>query len=231
MEQDEQEERAEAQIDELPAPGVITKLERQKRNKERINVYIDDSYAFALHEDVLVKYRLLKGRQIDRDEMQEVLEAEDKNRAEHYALRYIGYRPRTVHEVRVYLLGKGFPEEAAAEVVERCLNQGYLDDRKYAEQWVEERMRLKPRGRHLLRKELKNRGIDDAIAEQAVGGMPLDAEFEACLEAARKKYSKVRFATYLEMRNKVGPFLQRKGFGLEIISRVLEIVKSERCER
>ncbi|WCK56147.1 RecX family transcriptional regulator [Aneurinibacillus sp. Ricciae_BoGa-3] len=231
MERDEREKWSEGQIQEVPAPGMITKLERQKRNRERVNVYIDDSYAFAIHEDVLVKYRLIKGRQIDKEEMQGILEAEEKNRAEHYALRYIGFRPRTVHEVQVYLLGKGFPEEAAEEVVQRCLKQGYLDDRRYAEQWVEERMRLKPRGRHLLRQELRNRGIDENTIEHAVEGLAHDTELEACLEAARKKYSKVRFATYAEMRNKVGPFLQRKGFGLEIINRVLEILKSELCQR
>jgi regulatory protein len=207
--------------------AVITRLERQKKNPSRINVYLNGEYAFSIHEDVLIKYRLNKGHELDADGMKELLEAEEKNRASQYGLRYISHRPRTVEEVRQHLRQKGFPDEAVEEVVQNFVAYRYLDDKAYASQWVEERMRLKPRGRHLLRQELQMRGIDADFIEEALEQVEQEAELAACLTLARKKTSRQSFATFTEMRNKVGPFLQRRGFPHDIIAKTLEKLKKE----
>lgn len=207
--------------------AVITRLERQKKNKHRINVYLDGEYAFAIHEDVLVKYRLNKGCKLDEADMKELLDAEEKNRAVQYTLRYISHRPRTVEEVRRYLLDTGFPASVADETVSGFIKRKYLDDRAYARQWVEERLRLKPRGRHLLRQELQARGIDGEDVEAALAQVEQEDEEAACLSIARKKYRQKRFGSFQEMRNKIGPFLQRKGFPHEIIKKTLETLKNE----
>ena len=211
----------------LPESGRITRLERQKRNKQRINIYINEEYAFALHEDVLIKYRLTKGAELDEADMRELLEAEERSRAEQYALRHIGMRPRTTEEVRQYLLGKGFSAEVAAETIVRFIERKYLDDRLYARQWIEERMRLKPRGSRLLRQELQHKGIDSRLIEEALSEPDHDEEYEACLVCARKKSARRTFASYMEMRDKIGPFLQRKGFPLGTINRVLRQLYEE----
>ncbi|WP_091260521.1 RecX family transcriptional regulator [Aneurinibacillus thermoaerophilus] len=217
--------------EEVRKVAVITRLERQKKNRHRINVYLNGEYAFAIHEDVLIKYRLNKGCELDEVEMRDVLEAEEKNRAEQYGLRYISHRSRTTEEVRQHLLAGGFPREVVEEVVQGFIQMKYLDDARYAQQWVEERMRLKPRGRHLLRQELQRRGVDARLIEEAFHNMEQDVEESACLEVARKKYARQHFASYTEMRNKIGPFLQRKGFPLDIIAKTLEKLKNERLER
>jgi regulatory protein len=206
---------------------VITRLERQKKNKHRINVYLNEEYAFAIHEDVLIKYRLNKGRELDDAEMREVLEAEEKNRAVQYGLRYISHRPRTAEEVRLYLLSKGFPQAAADDAVSGFIERRYIDDREYARQWVEERLRLKPRGRLMLRQELQARGVHADDIEAALADIKQDDEEEACLEIARKKYGGKHFESFREMRNKVGTFLQRKGFSHEIIKKTIEKLKKE----
>lgn len=207
--------------------SVITRLERQKKNKHRINVYVNDEYAFAIHEDVLIKYRLNKGRELDEADMRDVLAAEEKNRAVQYGLRYISHRPRTAEEVRRHLLDKGFPKSVAEEAVAGFIERGYINDQEYAGQWVEERLRLKPRGRHLLRQELQAKGIDADTIEAALAGVVPEAEADACFAVAQKKYGRTSFASFQEMRNKVGPFLQRKGFPHETIAKTLEKMRKE----
>lgn len=206
---------------------IITRLERQKKNKHRINVYLNDEYAFAIHEDVLIKYRLNKGRELDAADMREVLAAEEKNRAIQYGLRYISHRPRTAEEVKRHLLDKGFPKLVAEEAVAGFIERTYINDKEYARLWVDERLRLKPRGRHLLRQELQARGVDGDDIEAALSLVEPDDEADACFAIARKKYGRMSFASFQEMRNKVGPFLQRKGFPHEIITKTLEKLRKE----
>ncbi|MCP1354095.1 RecX family transcriptional regulator [Aneurinibacillus migulanus] len=210
--------------------SVITRLERQKKNKHRINVYLNDEYAFAIHEDVLVKYRLNKGRELDEADMKELLEAEEKSRAVQYGLNYISHRPRTAEEVRKYLMTKGFPNPAVEEAVAGFIERKYIDDKEYARLWVEERLRLKPRGRHLLRQELQARGIGPDDIEAALEGIGQEEEETACLELARKKYARRHFDSFQEMRNKVGPFLQRKGFSHDMIKKTIEKLKNDKLD-
>ncbi|WP_276912611.1 RecX family transcriptional regulator [Aneurinibacillus aneurinilyticus] len=211
-------------------PSMITRLERQKKNKHRINVYLNGEYAFAIHEDVLIKYRLSKGCELDEADMKELLEAEEKNRAVQYGLNYISHRPRTAEEVRKYLLAKGFPIFAAEEAVTGFIERKYIDDKEYARLWVEERLRLKPRGRHLLRQELQARGIYPDDIEAALAGIEQGDEEAACLVLARKKYAHQHFDSFQGMRNKVGPFLQRKGFSHDIIKKTLEKLKNDKLD-
>ncbi|MEW9667709.1 RecX family transcriptional regulator [Ammoniphilus sp. 3BR4] len=196
----------------------ITSIEQQKKNRSRYNVYVNDEFAFAVHEDILVKYRLMKGREIDSAEMKEVLLAEERHRATQYAMRFLSFRPRTSAEVKEYLQKKGFLSEDIDSAITFLLEKNYLDDQTYALQWVEERKRLKPRGRYLLRMELMQRGIEDNIADQAIQGhLSGREEKEMVIQWIEKKCKGVKYPNLYEMKKKLVPFLQRKGFPLEVI--------------
>ncbi len=205
--------------------SIITAIEKQKHHASRFNVYIDGEYAFSVHEDVLVKYRLLKGREIDGDEMREILQYEEENRARQYALKYLSYRPRTRHELIQHLLHKGFTEEICKQTANWCNEHGYVDDERYAFQWVEERMRLRPRGRYLLQQELLKRGIPALYVERALRQIPADSEEEAACELVEKKFIRQTYqqkdVDVDKVMGKAGAFLQRKGFTSEVIRRTL----------
>lgn len=205
--------------------SIITSIEKQKHHASRFNIYLDGEYAFSVHEDVLVKYRLLKGREIDGDEMKEILQQEEENRAQQYALKYLSYRPRTRQELIQHLLHKGFTEGICRQAADWCSEHGYIDDERYAYQWVEERMRLRPRGRFLLKQELLQRGIPSLYVERAVRQIPIDSEEEAAFHLVEKKYIRQTFQEVdrdvEKVVKKAGAFLQRKGFTSDVIRRTL----------
>lgn len=202
----------------------ITSIEKQK-NPARYNIYIDEVFAFSIHEDILIKFRLSKGKVINSQDIQDVLRAEEKHRAEQYALRFISYRPRTTHEVYEYLQKKGFEEGDCLAIISRCIEKGYINDQWYASQWIEERKRLKPRGRHLLRQELMQRGIkDDLIDEALAEQLSIEEEKRMVIHLINKKYNGRLFPTLSDMKKKIIPYLQRKGFPLNVIfSSILEV--------
>ncbi|HBI02549.1 MAG TPA: RecX family transcriptional regulator [Paenibacillaceae bacterium] len=203
----------------------ITRLERQKKNQHRINVFLNDEYGFAVHEDIIVKYRLKKGKMISEQDLEELLLADEVKRAEYYGIRYLGIRPRTEMELIKHLHEKGFVDETIHQVCETFREKKYLDDHQFAHQWVMERMHLKPRGRNLLRFELNRKGVDSNIIDDALDEISFIEELEAAKKILLKKYPRPLFSNGMEMRNKIGPFLQRKGFSYEVISSVLEQLK------
>lgn len=205
----------------------ITSIEKQK-NRSRYNIYIDDQFAFAIHEDILVKFRLSKGQEIDPEDILNVLKAEERHRAEQYALRYINFRPRTSQEVYEYLHKKGFEEADCQAIISMCMEKGYINDQWYASQWIEERKRLKPRGRHMLRQELVHRGINDETVDEVLQGqLSNEDEKQMIMDLIYKKYKGQLFPTLFDMKKKMIPYLQRKGFPLDIVISTVYEVQNE----
>jgi regulatory protein len=197
--------------------GPISAVHQDKKNKYRYHIYIDDEFAFSVHEDILVKYNLLKGVEVDEAFCREVLLAEEEHKAYLLALRYLGIRPRTAQQVIKYLQEKGFTPELARDVCRRCEQQGYINDEAFCRQWVSERLRLKHRSPYVLRMELKQRGVAGDIVDEAVGSISREEELEAARILAAKRLKNVEGTPDQETERKLMAMLMRKGFSASVI--------------
>ncbi|MCI0353322.1 MAG: hypothetical protein L0Z53_28210, partial [Acidobacteriales bacterium] len=77
---------------------VITALEVQKKNKERVSVYLDGEYAFSL--SLVEAARLRKGQALAEDDIHALQGQDEIGKAVDRAARFLAYRPRSVQEVR-----------------------------------------------------------------------------------------------------------------------------------
>lgn len=188
--------------------GIISALELQKRNKERVNVYLDGEFAFSLTVDDAA--RLHKGDVLSDAQIATLRTEDDVKRAVERALRFLSYRPRSVHEVRRNLIGKDVPEPAITAALERLTAMGYLDDAAFTAFWVRERNSFKPISPKALRQELRQKGVPDAIIAEAL--TTLDAD-DVAVRAAQSQLRRWRGSTRRDFREKLLSFLQRRGFG------------------
>jgi regulatory protein len=189
---------------------VITALQVQKKNKDRVNVYLDGRFAFGLA--AIEAARLRRGQPLSDDEIAALQDRDETHKAHEAALGYLDYRPRSVDEIRRHLK-KNFEPDVRDEVVERLANVGLLDDRAFARYWLENRADLRPRGERALRQELRLKGVhDDVIAEALAEG---HSEDEAAYRAAAAQARKVHAAVPVEFRRKVEAYLVRRGFSYD----------------
>lgn len=90
--------------------AVITKIEVQKRSKERFNIYIDkgqgEEYGFSVDQVILMKHGLQKGLEIDELALGNILYNEEVQKAYLQAISYLSYQMRTKKEVEDYLRKK-----------------------------------------------------------------------------------------------------------------------------
>jgi len=180
-----------------------------------------------VHEDILVRYRLLAGRELDA-EFQHHLEYETNlHKGINLALHYISFRPRSALEVKRYLVNKAIESEQIPEIIRRLEEQGYIDDLSFAEKWVEERMLLRPKGRYALRAELKEKGIKTEIIEQVLSKLDKKAEKKQALEFGRKKMKQSIDKPWHQVRDKIGRYLANKGYDIELILEILPILEEE----
>ncbi len=203
--------------------GKITALITQKRNKERVNVYIDGAFAFGLA--MIEALKLRKGQFLDDDEIAHLKARDEVEVAHERALHFLSYRPRSIEEVRRRLREKQHGELVVETVVERLGRAGLLDDEAFARYWVENRKQFKPRSARALRYELRQRGVADTDIETAL--MDLDEE-EAAYRAAQSRARRYTHSDEQAFRKKLGDYLTRCGFGYSIVRDVLDRMWAEK---
>lgn len=197
--------------------GLISAVRRDEKQKNRYHVYVDGTWAFSVHQDILVKYQLLKGTAIDPGLYEQVLQAEERHKAFRAAVRLLGRRPRTARQLEQYLTQKGFAPEVAGEVRMMCEQQGYMDDRDFARQWIDERLRSRPRGKYALRLELLRQGIDKEIVESALDALNQQQELAAARRWLAKRLRKKTVPPTPSETQKLLLALMRNGFSPDVV--------------
>lgn len=148
----------------------------------------------------------------------------DESAARRIALDALSRAARTRGQLEALLQRKGIEPEAAAAVLDRFEEVGLIDDRDYAETFVESRHRVRGQGGRALSMELRRRGVAGDVIAEAVGGLDPEREFETACRIARARYERMpAVSAEVKMRRLVG-FLARKGYSGAIVTRAVRHV-------
>lgn len=144
------------------------------------------------------------------------------------ALRYLGTRPRTRHEVTLRLRRAGAGEAVIGVTLDRLSELGYVDDAAFARWWGEQRDRHAPRGRRMLEAELRQRGVPRDVIEayRAELDEPERAPEDEALPGTEAERARDALDRHLRGRPmpdgpkavaRIGAFLVRRGFDPETV--------------
>ncbi len=198
--------------------GIITALRFQKRNKERVNVYLDGQFVFAL--PAVEAAHLRKGQELSDDEIERLKAFDAEAKAYERAVRFLGYRPRSVAEVERHLREHQVDEPVVRQVIGRLQAVGYLNDSEFARFWVENRQQFNPRAVGALRQELRLKGVAPEVIEEVLRAAGTDEETAAyqSVSAKARRWRGLDRAIFWE---KAGGYLARRGFSYDVIESAL----------
>lgn len=216
--------RAEAEIASAPRAGTITDIQPQRRDNARVSVFIDDRFAFGLHVDLQLEHYLKKGDVLDDEKIALLLRQDAIKKAIATALNLIAYRPRAAGELAIKLRERGYDPEAVDAAVVRMRELNYLDDREFADRWVESRQTHRPRSRRMLKQELQQKGVDRDIIETTIEDAGID-ELGDALMLGRKKVESLQGLEPQVRERRISAFLARRGYGYDVIRCVLEALE------
>ncbi len=205
--------------------NIITRIEKQQK-RNRYNIYIDDEYKFSVDEDILVKYRLLKEREILPQEIEIVIEKDQFNKMYQRVLKYISFKSRTEKEVSNYLLAKEYSENQVQQVLQLLKDTNFINDSLYADNYVKERISLNPKGRKLLAYELKLKGIKQETIEKSLEQLDDQLELDLAYQLLVKRSKSIRIDDWNKLHNRLGSYLQRRGFSYSVCRQALDLLKA-----
>lgn len=199
---------------------IITAIRVQQKNRERVNVFLDEQFALGLSNNLAAGLTI--GQKLTQAEVELLLERDGEHKAYLLVLKLISRRPRSRQEVRSYLQKRGSSTESIERIVARLLDGNWLDDAAFAGTWVENRMAFRPRSAYALRYELRQKGIDDADIETALIGFDDKLAAEKAAAKVIKRYQKLSAELF---RERLGAYLSRRGFSYATVRAVVTQVE------
>jgi len=204
--------------------STITGLSSQKRNPNRINVFLDGSFAFGLSR---INAAWLKvGQELSEEKISQLQSLDEHEKALQSALRYLSFRNRSEYEVSKKMSEKGFAHQEIETVIKELKAKNYLGDNIFAKEWVENRTANKPRGRKLLIYELKQKRVNDEEIQNAMEG--LVEEEKLALRAIEKISNRIMPLEKNQFRKKISDYLFRRGFRYDVISKIVDYLWKEK---
>jgi len=165
---------------------VITEIAECAKNKDRVNIYVDGVFSFAVYKETALAEKLKKGVEINHEQIQEIRREDAQKYAFSAALQYVSFKQRTEKEVRDKLRQKGIDEAASEIALEKLRDYGYVNDEDYAGLYAEE-LNAKY-GRRMIRQKMRLKGLDDEVIAQALEGLQGETPIIAQLERYETRF-------------------------------------------
>ncbi|MFI5656425.1 recombination regulator RecX [Streptomyces anulatus] len=150
--------------------------------------------------------------------------------ARNICLRLLTGTPRTRKQLADALRKREIPDEAAEEVLARFVDVGLIDDAAFAGAWVESRHHGRGLARRALVRELRTKGVDSAVIDEAVGQLDPDQEEETARELVARKLRSTRGLDRDKRLRRLAGMLARKGYGEGMALRVVRQALEEEGE-
>ncbi|MBR2468138.1 MAG: RecX family transcriptional regulator [Clostridia bacterium] len=199
--------------------AVITKIEQQVKNKDRVSIYLDGEFKLGCSMDLVVLNHLKEGAQVTEDQLENLVFENEKSMALNKAVTLLGKNLKTKKQMRDYLKGKGYIPQIINYVLDKLCEYNYINDINYATIYV--RSVKHKYGKIKIVNELKMKGVSEKDIDFVMQEFETDAED---IMALANKYLKNKEIT-TEILSKMYRFLLSKGFEYDDVSAVIKSFK------
>jgi regulatory protein len=200
--------------------SVVTQIKSQKNNK-RVNVYLDEKFAFGLDLENYMKLGLKVGQELSEKEAKTIINKAEFQKTLDKLLRFATLRPRSEKEVKDRLIKYKVHESLYKKLFNKLKRLGLLNDEKFAQWWIDQRLQFRYKSRRELEYELRAKGIDREIISQLINkSISQEKEIEMAKKLVDKKKYKWDKLPKTEKKRKIREFLGRKGFGWDVVREV-----------
>jgi len=207
----------------------ITAISPQQKDIDRVNVFIDGAYSFSLDVSQIIELKIKVGQECTEADL--VIFEQESQFGKVYcrSIEYCLMRLHSAREVRNYLYKKtrssrtktgelkpGISPDVTNRVFKRLVDKGYVDDVKFTKYWVENRSLNKGVSVRKLMAELRLKGVDESIINQALSITERNDNDEMQKIIIKKR-------SHYPDNQKFASYLLRLGFNYDDIKRALSV--------
>ena len=201
---------------------IITKIEAQKKKENRVNIFINEEFAFGCSSELVYYHNLSKGKEVNVDELKELILEDNYITGKTKALKYLEASLRSEHQVREYLEKREYEESVIDRVVEFLKEYKFIDDTYYAKAYATQNIRSQ--GKNNIKYKLMQRGIGEEIIVKTLDDIPSEEEYNTALKLAEKRCAVLckNERDLWKIKTKLNTFLLSKGYGYDTVKSVID---------
>lgn len=140
-------------------------------------------------------------------------------------IRLLTLRPRTEKEITDYLKKKKTPDDIIEKIISKCRDYGFINDKKFAQEWIRSRMNYKLKSKRVVKMELHQKGISKDEVEDVLSNTDQEInDLEQAKKLASQRITRYKNLPKNEIHRKLGGFLGRRGFDWDTIKRTIDDV-------
>lgn len=197
------------------------KIEKYKKLKSNKYEVVIDDIKVKLYDDVIVKFQLLRKKELTIEEFEEITEYNDRLEAYYKSLRYITRKLRSEKEIWK-LLDKDFSKEIIKETIERLKNDGYLNEELFLKSYINDQINFGTYGPNKVKDDLIKLGFSEEVANERVNNISDDAWLDKISKIINRRVSSNRTYGVYKLKEKIVYDLSRMGFYKWMIEDVLD---------
>ncbi|MEI8338620.1 MAG: RecX family transcriptional regulator [bacterium] len=194
----------------------ITAIKKQVKNPDRYSVFIDTRYSFSLSSEALLGSGLIAGQELTAEELKQQKEQSADDKMYNACLNLIARRMRSKGEIELYLKRKKVSPTLLSNILNKLSEKGLIDDKKFANSFINDRNLLKPTSRRKLILELRSKNVPGDIINEVIE----DDDQQEKTNLIRIVENKRRQSKYKDDQ-KLMQYLARQGFNYSDIKEVL----------
>lgn len=201
---------------------IVTRI--KEVSKARLEIEIDNEFAFVLYKGELRTYGIKEGQEIKKENYEKIIGELLPSRARKRAMNLLTKRSYTSKQLTDKLMEGGYSKQITEAAISYVASFGYIDDEQYTTDFIEYNMEKKSRLR--IFQDLQKRGISKEIItdvwNRVAGSNAVELERQQLIQLMEKKKFSPETEDYSQ-RQKMLAFFYRKGFSMETIRSVLSL--------
>lgn len=201
---------------------IITRLAQQKKDHERVNLYLDGKFAFGITLESVLQKSLKSGQELSLEQVENLKSDGDYAKILNKVLNFATIRPHSEREIMLWFRRKKIEDENVIQKVSdklRYLN--LINDLEFAKWWVEQRSAFRPKPIRVLKLELRQKGISTDTIEEALSCTETQNEVETARRVIAKKLDRYNKMPYEEGKKRLSNFLAMRGFSWDTIKEII----------
>jgi regulatory protein len=194
---------------------VITKIETQKKKKDRYSLFAGEKFLIGVSQHTLIKFGLHTGKKLNPSDLDTIRETEAERQMHDQAYRFLSRRAHSCKELSDKLTNKGYAQSQIQQLIESMVSDGYLNDEEFARVFISEEIKLKRSGPLLIRSKLTKKGVAREVIDSLLPYLyNEDEQIDNCSVLIARKYKHINSKQKQSAIN----YLRNKGYHWEQIS-------------
>lgn len=206
-------------------------IKYKKMGNSKYKVELDNGTFLLLYEDVILKYQLLLSKRIDSDLIDEINKDNMISDVYFTALSSIKSRMKSINDLREFLLRKEYPSDMVDDVINKLINQGYLNDEMYVKSFINNQIITTSNGPYKIKKELLDKKISSDIIDNNLDLFSDEEQINRIEKIVNKKIKSNNSRGGYILRTKLYNDLVTLGYASEFINKVLNTISFENDNR